>query len=134
MVAERTGSWRTSAEGSEESVLPESGDPWPRRKRILTVAGLAVAALTFDWLAAERHGYFDLNVYHGAINYWVHQGGSIYDFVLPFSTYGFTYPPFAALVMLPMAVTPWHLAIVISCVTCAVVTAMLIYWFVDPIA
>jgi alpha-1,2-mannosyltransferase len=36
--------------------------------------------------------------------------------------------------MLPMAITPWHMAIVISCVTCAVVTAMLIYWFVDPIA
>ena len=34
------------------------------------------------------------------------------------STYGFTYPPFAALLMLPMAITPWTVAIVISCITC----------------
>jgi alpha-1,2-mannosyltransferase len=73
-----------------------------RRKRILTVAGVALATLIFDFFLAVRHGFFDLRVYHGAINYWVHDGGSIYDFVLPFSTYGFTYPPFAALLMLPI--------------------------------
>jgi len=105
-----------------------------RRKRILTVAGVALATLIFDFFLAVRHGFFDLSVYHGAINYWVHDGGSIYDFVLPFSTYGFTYPPFAALLMLPMAITPWHLAIVISCITCAVVSVLVVYWFVDPVA
>ena len=134
MVAERTGSTGTLAEGSEESVVPESGEVSVRRRRILQIAGVALAALVFDFIFAERHGFFDLHVYHGAINYWVHSGGSIYDFVLPFSTYGFTYPPFAALVMLPMAITPWHLAIVISCIACAGVSLMVIYWFVDPIA
>jgi alpha-1,2-mannosyltransferase len=96
MVAERTGSAGTLAEGSEESVVPESGEVSVRRRRILQIAGVALAALVFDFIFAERHGFFDLHVYHGAINYWVHSGGSIYDFVLPFSTYGFTYPPFAA--------------------------------------
>jgi alpha-1,2-mannosyltransferase len=105
-----------------------------KRQQILIVSGVALATLVFDYFLAVRHGFFDLDVYFGAVNYWVHEGGSIYDFVKPFSTYGFTYPPFAALVMLPMAITPWVLAIIVSCVACATVTAMLIYWFVDPIA
>jgi alpha-1,2-mannosyltransferase len=105
-----------------------------RRRQILIVAGVMLATLTFDFFLAVRHGFFDLSVYHGAVNYWAHGGGSIYDFVLPYSTYGFTYPPFAALAMLPMAITPWHLAIVISCITCAVVSVWVISWFTDPVA
>ena len=31
--------------------------------------------------AAVRHGFFDLKVYYGAINYWVHDGGELYDFL-----------------------------------------------------
>ncbi len=73
MVAERTGSTQTLAEGSEESVVPDPGDPRLRRKRIFLIAGVALAALTFDFIFAERHGFFDLHVYHGAINYWVHR-------------------------------------------------------------
>jgi hypothetical protein len=34
--------------------------------------------------------------------------------------------------MLPMAITPWHLAIVISCIACAGVSLMVIYWFRRP--
>ena len=71
------------------------------------MVGLAAGVAVFLAGLAARHGFFDLRVYYGAINYWVHDGGSLYDYLLPRSTYGFTYPPFAALVMLPMAVTPW---------------------------
>ena len=110
--------------------LPDPAD----RRRLRIVVGLGLAMLVFDFFLAVRHGFFDLNVYHGAINYWVHTGGTLYDYVLPYSTYGFTYPPFAALVMLPMAITPWHLAIVISCVTCIAATVLLLSWLVDPVA
>ena len=58
----------------------------------------------FATLTSTRHGLFDLRVYYGAVNYWVHDHGMIYDFGLSVSHYGFTYPPFAAMVMLPMAV------------------------------
>jgi len=105
-----------------------------RRRRILTLLGLATAIGTFLTFVAVRHGYFDLRVYHGAINYWAHDGGLLYDYLLPKSTYGFTYPPFAALVMLPMAFTPWHLAIVLTCVACVATTVVLLYWLVDPIS
>jgi alpha-1,2-mannosyltransferase len=36
--------------------------------------------------------------------------------------------------MLPMAITPWHLAIVISCITCVAASVVLIYWLIDPVA
>jgi alpha-1,2-mannosyltransferase len=108
--------------------------PRPSRRRVLTLLGLATVVGTFLTLVAVRHGYFDLRVYHGAINYWIHDGGLLYDYLLPKSTYGFTYPPFAAIVMLPMAFTPWHLAIVLTCIACLAATGALLYWLFDPIA
>ncbi len=102
--------------------------------RVGIVVVLAACALTFDYFLAVRHGFFDLSVYYGAINYWVHDGGSLYDYLLPLNTYGFTYPPFAAMVMLPMAVTPWTVCIVVSCLACVAASTVVIYWLVDPIA
>jgi alpha-1,2-mannosyltransferase len=107
---------------------------WRVMWRALVVAGLAIASCLFVARFAARHGFFDLKVYYGAMNYWVNRGGSLYDYLLPHSTYGFTYPPFAALVMLPMAVTPWPVAIVISATACVVATLFLIGWLVGPIA
>lgn len=124
--------------------VSEELESQPRRfagpvRRVLTsrpviVAGLATLVFAFVARFAVRHGFFDLHVYHGAINYWVREGGVLYDYLLPRTTYGFTYPPFAALVMLPMAITPWHVAIVISCVACIAATALTLYWLVDPVA
>jgi alpha-1,2-mannosyltransferase len=136
MFAERTGWPQTPDGGSEEYVVVETDAARRSRllRRVAIVAAVAVATLTFDYFLAVRHGFFDLDVYFGAVNYWVHDGGSIYDYLKPFSTYGFTYPPFAALVMLPMAIAPWTLAIIVSCLACATVSVMLIYWYVDPVA
>lgn len=101
-----------------------------QRKQIAIVVGLAVAALAFDAAFAVRHGFFDLNVYYGAINYWAHGHGELYDFIREGSTYGFTYPPFAAIAMLPMAVVPWPVAIVLSCVATAAATALVVWWLI----
>jgi alpha-1,2-mannosyltransferase len=110
------------------------GGPLVLVDRIESILLLGLAAVTFDFYLAVRHGFFDLQVYYGAINYWMHSGGSLYDYLLPENVYGFTYPPFAALTMLPMAVTPWHVAIVISCIACFATTTSVIYWLVDPIS
>jgi alpha-1,2-mannosyltransferase len=64
----------------------------------------------------------------------MHAGGSLYDYLLPQNVYGYTYPPFAAFTMLPMAVTGWHAAIVISCVLTTATTLAVVYWFIAPIA
>ncbi len=104
------------------------------RSRLAVIAVLAAGALTFDFFLAVRHGYFDLRVYYGAINYWMHDGGLIYDYLVPGNTYGYTYPPFAAITMVPMAITPWPVAIVISSVLCVVTSMAVVYWLVSPIA
>ncbi|MFC1415619.1 glycosyltransferase 87 family protein [Streptacidiphilus cavernicola] len=56
-------------------------------------------------------GWFDLYVYYGTINDWVRHSGQIYDYLLPGTPYGFTYPPFAALCMLPDALVPRGVAV-----------------------
>ncbi|NUR49108.1 MAG: DUF2029 domain-containing protein [Hamadaea sp.] len=100
------------------------------RHRIAIVAVLAVAALAFDAAFATRHGFFDLKVYYGAINWWVHGHGELYDFIKPRSTYGFTYPPFAAVAMLPMAFVSWGVAIVIASLMTIVATGLVVWWLV----
>ncbi len=103
-------------------------------RRVLLVVGLAVLVAVFLALVAARRGFFDLNVYYGALNYWVHDGGQLYDYVRPRTEYGFTYPPFAALTMLPMAFVPWHVAIVVSALLTVGTVAVVLYWLVTPMA
>ncbi|SCG36188.1 glycosyltransferase family 87 protein [Micromonospora inositola] len=102
--------------------------------QVVGVLVLAAAVAAFLSVAAVRHGFFDLKVYYGALTFWVHDGGEVYDFLKAGTQYGFTYPPFAALVMLPMAYLPWPAAITVSVVASVVTSAVLIWWLVDPIA
>ena len=104
-----------------------------RRYRVIALVGLFVLMLGVSALLATWRNFFDLSVYYGAVRHWA-QGGFLYDFVAPNSTYGFTYTPFAALVMLPAALMPWPVAIVASCAATIVATVLLVSWFVDPIA
>lgn len=69
------------------------------------MAAVAYAA----WLAIGAFGrpynFFDMKIYHGAVVWWA-SGHELYEFIAPTTTLGFTYPPFAALAMLPMARLP----------------------------
>ncbi|MFJ8685200.1 glycosyltransferase 87 family protein [Micromonospora wenchangensis] len=102
--------------------------------QVVAVVVLAVAVAAFLSVAAVRHGFFDLKVYYGALHFWVHDHGEIYDYLKPGTQYGFTYPPFAALVMLPMAYLPWPAAITVSVAATVVVSAVLVWWLLDPVA
>jgi alpha-1,2-mannosyltransferase len=102
--------------------------------QVVAVVALAAAVTAFLSVAAVRHGFFDLKVYYGALTFWVHDGGEIYDFLKGGTQYGFTYPPFAALVMLPMAYLPWPAAITVSVAATVVVSAVVIWWLLDPVA
>jgi alpha-1,2-mannosyltransferase len=99
----------------------------------LIVVVLGAGLCEFLVATAARHGYFDLRVYYGAINFWIRDGGQIYDYLLPNTEYGFTYPPFAAVVMAPMAFVSWHGAIAISLVLSLGCTAVVVHWLVGPI-
>lgn len=98
--------------------------------RVGLVLLLVAAVIGFDAAFAQRHGFFDLNVYWGAINYWTGGQGELYDFIRPASTYGFTYPPFAAIAMLPMALVSWPVAIVLASLATAAATGLVVWWLI----
>ena len=67
------------------------------------------------------------------MRWWV-DGRPLYSYVKEGSPYGFTYPPFAALLMLPMAVLPmWSLLAVNLVVDAAVITG-LTWWLAAQVA
>nr|WP_206326802.1 glycosyltransferase 87 family protein [Streptomyces sp. S3(2020)] len=78
----------------------------------MLVLALAAAVTAFTATVPLLRDWFDLRVYYGTVDSWVHHGGRIYDYRVPGTTYGFTYPPFAAVGMLPMALFPLHVVIV----------------------
>jgi alpha-1,2-mannosyltransferase len=113
---------------------PTGGGDVSRTARLAVVGGIGVVTTVFAALASARHGLFDLRVYYGAVNYWVHEHGKIYDFGLSFKHYGFTYPPFAAMVMLPMAVLSLPVTIVIATAASVVAAVILLALVVTPAA
>ena len=82
-----------------------------RMASVLTVslAGSFLLAL----LLTKPHNNFDLRVYRGAVDSWVFHG-DLYGFGMGQRHYGFTYPPFAALCMLPMALLPLNVVVGIN--------------------
>ncbi|MEV6306851.1 glycosyltransferase 87 family protein [Actinoplanes sp. NPDC051861] len=95
---------------------------------------MASAAVVTIVLAGIRNEFFDSKVYYGAIEYWFRgDGGMVYDWLRAGTPYGFTYPPFAGIVMLPMAYLPFPLVVVIACVGTVVTTAMLVWWLAGPL-
>ena len=83
------------------------------KRKIAILSLLGLLTLVIDYLAERRNGYFDSKVYYGAMDYWVNRGGDIYDYLVPGTEYGFTYPPFAAALMSPMALISWNTAVAI---------------------
>jgi alpha-1,2-mannosyltransferase len=114
----------------------------PRRTALRTAAGIAIIGavalagalyMTYVCVLDPWHGGFDLKVYRGAVVWWLHHK-PLYAFHRNATRYGFTYPPFAALTMLPMALFSQHSALWINGTFSAVVLIGLTWWLVAPIA
>ncbi|WP_222109250.1 glycosyltransferase 87 family protein [Streptomyces cupreus] len=88
--------------------------PRTDRGRLLLALFLVAAVSAFTATVPLLRDWFDLRVYHGTVDSWIHHGGRIYDYLVPGTTYGFTYPPFAAVAMLPMALLDLPAAIVVA--------------------
>jgi alpha-1,2-mannosyltransferase len=101
--------------------------------RVLVLVVLGLAAWCFLDRYAVRHQFFDLQVYDGAVRYWVLDHGQIYDYLKPYSVYGFTYPPFGALTMIPMAYLPWGVVTTLATVGTVVASLLVLTWFLDPL-
>jgi alpha-1,2-mannosyltransferase len=102
------------------------------------VAAVCVVAAT-SWVLVARvvkspwHGYFDLAIYRSAVIWWLH-GRPLYSFPRPHAGFGFTYPPFAALVLSPLAAVSLRVAAMVHTIACAVVLAVTSWWLVTPVA
>jgi alpha-1,2-mannosyltransferase len=103
-------------------------------RRLCWIGAFAAAVAAFIALAPGHRGWFDVGVYYGTVRYWRHDGGVIYDYQRPGTPFGFTYPPFAAICMLPLGWLPWHAAIAVSVCVNAAASATILAWLVDPIA
>ena len=103
--------------------------------RLLVVAVLALGA----WVLAHHvpyepwHNLYDVRIYHGAVNWW-YDGRPLYSYLWKDSPYGFTYPPFAALLMAPMTVLSLQTVKVLHVLASSLVVVAGTCWLVDPVA
>lgn len=94
----------------------------PIARRAITF--LLAAAVASIWLVAVhrargQHNDIDLRIYRDSLTYWLH-GHSLYSFKIPGPrSLGFTYPPFAAILMSPLVWLPasivadiWSVAVI----------------------
>jgi alpha-1,2-mannosyltransferase len=111
--------------------------PVGRRVAARTAAVLALVALAAlvsvvvpndPW-----HNWFDLRVYDGAAEWW-RSGRPLYDYTYGRTQYGFTYPPFAALLMLPMTLLPIEAVAAVHATVNLLVLAGVTWWLVAPLA
>src|SRR4051794_26794931 len=104
--------------------------------RVLAVVALA-AAVWFDAFHLSPlfpwHREFDLKVYRGAVQWWLDHR-PLYTFHRNKTPYGFTYPPFGALTMLPLAFVSETAALTLQVVGNGLLVVLLTWWLVRPVA
>jgi hypothetical protein len=121
---------RPSLLATVHRVTRQVGSATPVRLGI--VAGTALVAVWAVRTFGRQYGFFDLRIYHGAVVWWA-EGGDLYQFTAPRTTLGFTYPPFAALAMLPMAAVTAAIAGWVNTLAGITTLAMVLFAIVGPI-
>jgi hypothetical protein len=101
--------------------------------RLGIVAATALVAVWAVRAFGRQYDFFDLRIYHGAVVWWT-EGGDLYQFVAPHTMLGFTYPPFSALAMLPMAVLGTQAAGWVNALFNLAALALILFTIVGPIA
>lgn len=96
------------------------------------VAGSVLFAAIAVQLFWRNYIFFDMRIYHGAMEWWV-AGGELYDYVSA-SGLGFTYPPFAAVTMVPMAALPAVAAGWVNTVVSVVALGFVLAVLLGPLA
>jgi alpha-1,2-mannosyltransferase len=103
--------------------------------RVAVVCALCAAGwfLLHHGGKAPWHHYFDLTVYRRSLDWWL-EGRPLYSFPRPHARFGFTYPPFAALLLSPLAVLDERGAELLHTAACAGVVVVSTWWLVAPVA
>jgi alpha-1,2-mannosyltransferase len=106
------------------------------RRRIIIVVLVGLAVIGAHIWYGNRHNFLDLRIYFGAIRFWA-QGHPLYSFtyVDPIQgPLGFTYPPFAAMLMYPMAWLPLGMVMAVVFLANLVVIGVTTTWLMKPVA
>lgn len=121
---------------------PTVAHPGTRRagRLLVQVAAVGVVAVGGAWFLFHAlgvrpiwHHEFDLRVYRGAVQWWL-DDRPLYSFLRPHTSMGFTYPPFAVLGMLPLALGSETTATVLMTAASAVAFLVTTAWLVAPLA
>jgi alpha-1,2-mannosyltransferase len=117
-----------------------SRDRLPRRtstRTRVTVVVLVIAAVLGGHIwYGNRHHFFDLKIYYHAVNWWAH-GHELYAYAFVDEIQGpigFTYPPFAAILMYPMAWLPLGVVETIMSLGTLVAVIVTTRWLMMPVA
>jgi alpha-1,2-mannosyltransferase len=98
--------------------------------------GIVAGAFYAAWRAIEAYGryydFFDMKIYHGAVVWWA-GGNELYEFIAPGMTIGYTYPPFAGILMLPLALVPVKAAGVVNIIASLAALAVVLAALLAPI-
>ncbi len=117
------------------STLPSAHPRWLRAGGLATIATVVTLGIWYGlqhW--AQRHGFFDLRIYRDAVQWWLN-GNPLYEFVQPSTGgLGFTYPPFGAALMMPLALLDWEVATAIVSVANAAAITLGTWYLVAPVA
>ncbi|HEY1177321.1 MAG TPA: glycosyltransferase family 87 protein [Phytomonospora sp.] len=112
----------------------------PRAVFWLRVAAIVVL-MALVWILADRfgehHRLFDFRIYRKAVLFWLDGDNILYNYSQPDKTnynLGFTYPPFAAVIMIPLAVLPYGLAKWSHLIVMSAALALMCYWVATPLA
>jgi alpha-1,2-mannosyltransferase len=111
----------------------------PRRanaRRLILLAVVTAAVVAAQMWYGNRHHFLDLRIYVNAVRWWA-SGHPLYEFAHddPIQgRLGFTYPPFAALVLAPLGALGFRASVVLFVVGTAVAVAVTSFWLVRPIA
>jgi alpha-1,2-mannosyltransferase len=119
---------------------PAQRGPFPHPGRLVAVrvATVCIVVVAAAFLVRQlpypsRHHFFDLTVYRDAVDWWL-DGNPLYSYAKPHSRYGFTYPPFAALLMTPLTAVSQPVAMVLVTVASGAVVVVGTWWLVAPVA
>jgi alpha-1,2-mannosyltransferase len=118
---------------------PDAGTR-PRHGRRIALQVLAVGVVAAAAWFVEQHlryppveNSFDLSVYRGAVGWWL-DGRPLYSYRFADSQYGFIYPPFAGLLMTPLAAVTQEVATVLVAAASGAVVVAGTWWLVAPVA
>src|SRR5688572_32043630 len=118
--------------------VPETGPATRSCRRVVARASTRLAAVCAVTAAAAYvvfavvqkpplHDFFDLRVYRGAVLWWL-QGEPLYSFALAPGQKGFTYPPFAAALLVPLTWVPAGPVGILVLLASSTVVVLVTWW------